>query len=81
MESKKQNKQVEQKQAHRYKEHFDVCQMKRRLEGWVKRAKGLRSTNWYSQNSHGDVKYSTRNIGNNIVINTYGVGWVLALSG
>ena len=47
----------------------------------MKRAKGLRSTNWYSQNRHGHVKYSTGNIGNNIVINKYGVGWVLALSG
>ena len=31
------------------------------LEGWVKKVKGLRSTNWSLQNSHGEVKY---NIGN-----------------
>ena len=40
------NKQAEQKQTHRPREYFDGCQMGGRLEGWVKKAKGLRSTDW-----------------------------------
>ena len=35
---------------------------------WVKKVKGLRSTNWSLQNSHKDVKYKRKNIGNNIII-------------
>ena len=34
----------------------------------MKKVKGLRSTNWQLQNSHGDVKYSIGNIVNNVVI-------------
>ena len=29
--------------------------------------KGLTSTNWLLQNSHGDVKYSTGNVVNNVL--------------
>ena len=36
-----------------------------RRQGWVKNVKGLRSTNWQLQNSHGDVKY---NLGSKSVI-------------
>ena len=46
VESKKQNWQAEQKQTHRYREHFDSCQIEEGLGGWVKKVKGLRSTNW-----------------------------------
>ena len=28
---------------------------------WAKKVKGLGSTNWQLQNSHGDIKYSIRN--------------------
>ena len=56
-------------------------QMGGRLGGWVKKAKGLRSTNWLLQNSHGDVKYRIRNIVNNIVLSMYGVRWVVDLLG
>ena len=42
--------------------------------------KGLRSTNRKLQNSHRDVKYSTGNIINDIVITMYGARWVLELS-
>ena len=31
-------------------------------EGWEKKVKELRRTNWLLQNSHRDVKYSTGNI-------------------
>lgn len=48
------------------------CQMGAGLGG-EKKVKGLRSTNWQLQNSHEDVKFSLRNIVNNIVITTYGV--------
>ena len=39
-ESKKQNKQAEQKQNHRYRESFDSCQMRRWSEEWAKKVKG-----------------------------------------
>ena len=39
------------------------------LGDWEKKVKGLRRTNWKLQNSHRDVKYSTGNRVNNIVIN------------
>ena len=51
------------------------------LEGWVKKVKELRSTNWLLQNSHGDVKYSIGNIVNTIQIIMCGVTWVWDLSG
>ena len=47
----------------------------------MKKVKGLRSTNWWLQNSDGDVKYSTGNTVNNIVIAMYRIRWVLDLSG
>ena len=34
----------------------------------MKKVKGLRSTNWQLQNSHGDVKHSIGNIVNNILL-------------
>ena len=46
MESKnKINEQAGKKQTHRYRKHFDSCQMGWGLTGWVKKVKGL-STNW-----------------------------------
>ena len=53
----------------------------RGLGGWVKNVKGLRSTNWQSQNSHGDVKYSLGKRVNNIVITLCGARRVLEISG
>ena len=41
-----QTKQAEQKQNHRYRECFDSGQMAWGLGRWVKKVKGLRSTNW-----------------------------------
>ena len=35
---------------------------------WVKKVKRLRYTNWQLQNSHEDVKYSIRNVVNDIVM-------------
>ena len=61
IESKKQNKQAEQKQNLRFREHLDGYQMGGGSEGWAKKVKGLRSTIWQLQNSHGDVKYSIVN--------------------
>ena len=49
------------------------------LGDWVKEVKGLRRTDWQSQDSHGNVKYLTGNIVDNIVITMYGVRWVLDL--
>ena len=40
------NKQAEQKQNHRYRKHFDGCQMGDALGDWVNKVKGLRSINW-----------------------------------
>ena len=51
------------------------------LGGLAKKVKGLRSTVWLLQNSPGDVKYSKRDVVNNILITMYGVAWVGHLSG
>ena len=48
---------------------------------WVKMVKGLRSTDWWLQNSHRDVKYSIGSTVNNIVITAYGAKWVLEVVG
>ena len=45
IESNKQNKQVEQKQNHRHRKHFDGGQMGGGSGQWVKKVKDLRSTN------------------------------------
>ena len=69
------------KQTHRCEEQTDDWQMQGWLGAWVKKLKGLRSTDWQLQNSHGDVKYSTGKTVNNSVITTYGASWVLEVSG
>ena len=38
------NEHAEQKQKHRYREHFDGCQTGEGLRRWMKKVKGLRST-------------------------------------
>lgn len=38
------------------------------LGGWAKRGKGLRSTDWQLQNSHGGVKHSPANRVNNPLV-------------
>ena len=55
----------------------------RREVSWAgyKSLKGLESTNWQLQNGHRDVKYSTGNIVDNIVITVYGARWLLNLRG
>ena len=45
-------------------------------ESWGLGEKGLRSRNWYLQNSYRDINYSIGNIDNNIVITMYGARWV-----
>ena len=62
----------------RYREQADSCQRGEGLGYWVK---GLRSTNWQLQSSHGDVNYSVGNIVNNIVVTMYGARWILEISG
>lgn len=71
MESKK-NKQSKQKQTHRYREQTDGCQTGGGSGGWMKKVKGLRSTNWQLHNSHGNVNYSIGNTVNNTIITMYG---------
>ena len=44
------------------------------------KVKGLRTTNWL-QNGPEDVKYSMRNIVNNVVITMHNARWVLEISG
>ena len=39
------SEQVEQKQTHRYREHFDSCQMGGGLDGRGEKVNGLRNTN------------------------------------
>ena len=72
------NEQTKQKHTHIYK--LMVARWQGSLWGWVKKVKGFRSTNWYLQNSHGDVKYSLGNMVNNIVITMYGATWLLEIS-
>ena len=50
------------------REQIDGRQTEVGLEGWVKKVKGLRGTDGWLQNSHGDVKYSMGNIVDNTVI-------------
>ena len=76
--SKQQNKQTKQKQSYRYRKQTDGCQ-RGGVGGWAKKVKGLRSTNWQLQTSHGDGKYSLRNTVNNITITMYGARLVLDL--
>ena len=59
IDSKNLSKQ-EQRQNHGYREHFDGCQMGGG-GGMGEEVRGLRSTNRQSQNSPGEVKYSTGN--------------------
>ena len=47
----------------------------------MKKVKGLRSTDWWLQNCHGDIKNGIENIVNNIVITMSGAIWVLEISG
>ena len=62
IESKKQlNKQKEQRQNHRHREHFDSCQWEVGCGRMGEEVRGLRSTNRQLRNSHGDVKYSIAN--------------------
>ena len=64
------NEQAEQKQTHKYREHFDGCQAEGGLAEWAKKVKGLRSTNWLSK------IVIIQHIVNNILIILYGVRWV-----
>ena len=48
--------------------------------GWVKKVKGLRSTNGWLQNSHGDVTYSMGNTVNAIVRAMYNARWAREIS-
>lgn len=56
----------------------DDCQMR---AGLGEKVKNLRSTNWLLQKSHEDVKYSTGNTVNSIIITMYGTRWPLNLLG
>ena len=47
----------------------------------MKKGKGLRSTNWQLQNSHGDIKYSLGNIVNTIVMTIHGIRCIQDLLG
>ena len=55
------NKQEEEIHNHGYRECFDGCQMGGGCGGMGEEVRGLRSTNRYLQDSHGDVKYSIGN--------------------
>ena len=74
---KTKNEETKQKQTH--KEQIDGCQMGGGLGDWVKKVKGLRSMNCWSQNSHGDVKCGIGNVVSNTVTATHGARWVLDL--
>ena len=75
---KKKIKRAEQRQTHRYREHFNGFQIGEALGGRVKRGKGLGSTNWLLQNCHRGVRYRMGNIVYNVKA-IYGVRWLLDL--
>ena len=69
----KKKEQTKQKQTHRYREHFDGCQMGGEVGRMGEKGKGLRSIDWLLQNSRGDVKRSKGDIVSHIVMTTHGV--------
>ena len=71
------NEQTKYKQTYRYREQTDDCQRGGDVRDWVRKLKGLQSTIWQLQSSHGDVKYSTGNTVNNAVVTVYGARWEL----
>ena len=75
------NLQTKQKQTYRLRKHFDVPQMREEFGAWIKKGKGLRSTDWQLQNNHGDEKYRIENIVNRTAITMYGTSQVLEISG
>lgn len=79
MEPKKQTKTNEQSENQLIdRENKQGCQTGG-SGSWVKREKGLRSTDWQSQNSHVDVKYSLGNRVDDVVITASGARWVPCL--
>ena len=67
------SKQEEQRQNHGYGKHFDGCQMRVRYGEMVEEVRGLRSTNRWLQNNHGDVKYSIGNgVAKELICMTHG---------
>ena len=75
---KNQNEQTVQKKAHRYREHFDGCQMGGGLWGWMEKVEGLsrgKYTLVVAEKTWG-CKYSIGNIINNILISMRGIRWV-----
>ena len=54
------SKQTKQKQTHSYREQVAVARWDGCWGRWVEKVKGLRSTHWWIQNSHRDVKYTMR---------------------
>ena len=47
----------------------------------MKQMKGLRSTDWLLQNSHGNVNYSIGNTVSDIVITVHGARWIFEILG
>ena len=75
------NTQTKLEQIYRYGEHTVEYPRGGKLVGWMKKLKGLRSTDWQLQNSHKDIKYIIRTILNNTVITMYGARLVVEISG
>ena len=80
MESKKHNKQTKNSKR-LIQNRLIIAREEEGLWGRMRKVKGLRSTNWYLENSYGDIKYSIGNIVNNILITINVSRWVLAISG
>ena len=78
-QNKQTNKQAQQKHTHRYRPQTDSPQRGRELGDWVKKVKGLRSTDQQLPNSHRAVKYSIGIIVNNIR-SMYGTRQILEIS-
>ena len=70
------NEQRKLKQTHRHREQTGGCQRERGLGDWGGKVKRLRSTDWYLQNSHGEVsKLTIGNTVNDIAVSMNDASW------
>lgn len=62
------NEQTKRNQTHGHRDHFDGCQTGKGFEGWMKKTKRGRSTNWVISNSHGNIEHGIGNIVTNSIM-------------
>ena len=73
IETKNQNEWTSRTERFTDTENIFMVARRGLVKGLSEKVRGLRSINWLLQNSHRDVKYSTGNIVNNILVTMYSV--------